>query len=191
MTLGEKIVSLRKQANLTQNDLADRLNISRQAITKWENGTGLPDVDNIKKLAKVFNKSIDELLDYKVEEIKLEFDTTKESIKKQYSKSGKINEFILNKFKDAESIEILGRTKKLTFWQHLFDWVFTPWPGTFELIDVLGTGRVYSFLVKDKGVYLVLVNKTTMITKKLDHDFKKCVVVDGYKYNKFRNNKLK
>lgn len=191
MTLGEKIVSLRKQANLTQSDLAERLNISRQAITKWENGTGLPDVDNLNKLAKVFNKSVDELLDYKVEEIKFELDTTKEIIMRQDSKSGKVKEFILNKFRDAESIEMLGRTKKLTFWQHFFDWVFTPCPGTFELIDVLGTGRVYSFLVKDKGIYLVLVNKTTMITKKLDHDFKKCLVVDGYKYNKFRNNKLK
>ena len=83
MTFAEKLSSLRKQANLTQSDLADKLNISRQAITKWENGYGLPDIDNIKKLSSLFNVCVDELLDYKIENIKFEFDTTKETINKE------------------------------------------------------------------------------------------------------------
>ena len=61
MTFGEKLSHLRKQANLTQNDLAENLNVSRQAVTKWENGIGLPDLDNIKKLSSIFNVKIDDL----------------------------------------------------------------------------------------------------------------------------------
>ena len=190
MIFGEKLSSLRKQANLTQSDLAEKLNVSRQAITKWENGTGLPDLDNIKKLSSIFNTSIDELLDYKVEEIKLELDTTKETIKKESSKFGKVNEFILNKFKNADSIEMLTREKKLTFWQNVFD--FFVGAGTIEMADLIGSGMVYSFLVKENdNNYLVLVSKTTMLTKKLENDFEKNIVVDGYKYTKFRNNNLK
>ena len=98
MTFGEKLSSLRKQANLTQNDLAEKLNVSRQAITKWENGIGLPDLDNIKKLSSIFNVKIDDLLDYKIEEIKLELDTTEEKIDKENSKFKNVDNFVLEKF---------------------------------------------------------------------------------------------
>lgn len=87
MTFGEKLSSLRKQANLTQSDLADKLNVSRQAVTKWESDIGLPDLENVKKLASIFNVSIDELLDYKAEEIKLVLETTEEKIEKENSKT--------------------------------------------------------------------------------------------------------
>ena len=192
MTFGEKLSSLRKQANLTQSDLAEKLNVSRQAITKWENGTGLPDLDNIKKLSSIFNTSIDELLDYKVEEIKLELDTSKETINKENSKHSKVNQFVLERFKNAQSIEMLSREKKLTFWQNIFDIFCTPAPGTIEIAELIGTGLVYPFLVKENNNhYLVLINKKTMITKKLEGNFEKNIIVDGYKYSKFRNNKIK
>ena len=192
MTFGEKLSSLRKQANLTQSDLAEKLNVSRQAITKWENGTGLPDLDNIKKLSSIFNTSIDELLDYKAEEIKLELDTSKETINKENSKHSKVNQFVLERFKNAQSIEMLSREKKLTFWQNIFDIFCTPAPGTIEIAELIGTGLVYPFLVKENNNhYLVLINKKTMITKKLEGNFEKNIIVDGYKYSKFRNNKIK
>ena len=62
MTLGEKIKSLRKQAHLSQEQLAQRLSVSRQAITKWETDSGTPDIDNLKALSQLFSISIDELL---------------------------------------------------------------------------------------------------------------------------------
>ena len=190
MTFGEKLSHLRKQANLTQSDLANKLNVSRQAVTKWENGTGLPDLDNIQKLSSIFNTSIDELLDYKITEIKLELDTSKETIDKENSKFSKVNQFMLERFKNAESIEMLTREKKLSFWQNVFD--FFIGAGTLEVADLLGTGLVYPFLVTESGNhYLVIINKTTMITKKLETDFEKSIVIDGYKYCKFRNNKIK
>lgn len=190
MTFGEKLSSLRKQANLTQSDLAEKLNVSRQAITKWESGVGLPDLDNIKKLSSIFNVKIDDLLDYKIEEIKLELDTTEEKIDKEKSKFKNVDNFILERFTNANSIERLIRKVKLTFWQDIFD--FFVGAGTLEIADYIKTGTVYSFLVKENGKnYLILVNKTKMLTKKLEQDFEKNIVIDGYKYSKFKNNKLK
>lgn len=63
MTLGEKIKEARKTAGLTQEQLAQKLMISRQAITKWESDKGLPDIQNLKALAELLNVSVDYLLD--------------------------------------------------------------------------------------------------------------------------------
>ena len=63
MTLGEKIKEARKQCGLTQEQLAEKMALSRSAIAKWESNTGLPDVDNLKLLAQLLNVSIDYLLD--------------------------------------------------------------------------------------------------------------------------------
>ncbi len=50
MTIGEKIRAARKQAGLTQVQMAEKLCVSRQAITKWESDTGIPDIDNLKRI---------------------------------------------------------------------------------------------------------------------------------------------
>lgn len=63
MSLGEKIKDARKLSGLTQEQLANKLAVSRQAITKWESDKGIPDIENIKILAKALNVSIDYLLD--------------------------------------------------------------------------------------------------------------------------------
>lgn len=60
--LSETIKHLRKQNNLTQEQLAEKLNVSRQAITKWESGIGTPDIGNLEALAKAFSVSYDVLL---------------------------------------------------------------------------------------------------------------------------------
>lgn len=62
MKLNEKIVFLRKEKNMSQVDLADALGISRQTVSKWENGDSLPDVTNLQALAALFEVSTDELL---------------------------------------------------------------------------------------------------------------------------------
>ena len=63
MTLGEKIRYARKCYGLSQEQLANKLCVSRSAIAKWETDKGLPDVDNLKALAFLLNVSIDYLLD--------------------------------------------------------------------------------------------------------------------------------
>ena len=62
MTLGEKIHILRKQSGMSQEQLAERLAVSRQAISKWELGESLPDIDNIVQISRVFDVSTDYLL---------------------------------------------------------------------------------------------------------------------------------
>jgi transcriptional regulator with XRE-family HTH domain len=62
MEFNEKLQQLRKQKGLTQEDLAELLFISRTAISKWESGRGLPNIDSLKAISKVFGITIDELL---------------------------------------------------------------------------------------------------------------------------------
>ena len=62
MKLQEKIKALRKGAGLSQEEFGARLNVSRQAVTKWESGEGLPDIGNLLVLSRMFKVSIDDLL---------------------------------------------------------------------------------------------------------------------------------
>lgn len=62
MLFNEKIKKIRKESNLTQEELSEKLNVSRQAITKWETGEGIPDIENLKQISNLFNISIDELV---------------------------------------------------------------------------------------------------------------------------------
>ena len=63
MQLYQKIQKLRKENNMTQADLADKLYVSRQAVQKWESGITTPDVSKLPELAKIFNVTVDYLLD--------------------------------------------------------------------------------------------------------------------------------
>ncbi len=190
MTFGDKLSSLRKQANLTQSDIANKLNVSRQAVNKWEKGSCLPDIDNIQKLSSIFNVSIDELLDYKIENISLELNTKEELINRENSKLKNVDNFVLNKFKAATSIERLSREKKLTFWQEVFD--FFIGAGTLEMADLIGSGLVYSYLVEEnKKIKIVNINKDKLFIKTINVPFEKSIIIDGYKYTRHKNNKLK
>jgi len=62
MEFNEKLQQLRRQKNLTQEELAQALYVSRTAISKWESGRGYPNIDSLKAIAKYFHISIDQLL---------------------------------------------------------------------------------------------------------------------------------
>ncbi len=62
MTVGEKIKQLRNEKGLSQEKLAEKLNVSRSAVAKWETDGGIPEIDNLIQLAAVFDISLDELL---------------------------------------------------------------------------------------------------------------------------------
>ncbi len=62
MELHEKLQQLRKQKGLTQEELAEKLYVSRTAISKWESGRGYPSIDSLQVIAKFFSVSIDALL---------------------------------------------------------------------------------------------------------------------------------
>lgn len=62
MKFCEKLQMIRKSNNLSQEQLADKLNISRQAVSKWESGQGYPEIDKLIHISKIFEISLDELL---------------------------------------------------------------------------------------------------------------------------------
>lgn len=62
MTFGEKLVRLRKEKSLSQEALAEQLNTTRQAISKWENGQGYPETEKLLMISNLFNVSVDSLL---------------------------------------------------------------------------------------------------------------------------------
>lgn len=71
--IGMNIMSLRKAHNLTQEELAEKLSVSRQTLAKWERGEGEPDISSCKLMAEIFRVSLDDLVNYKEEdeEVKL------------------------------------------------------------------------------------------------------------------------
>ena len=62
MKLSDKIVGLRKSNGMSQEDLAEKLDVSRQAISRWESGAAMPDANNILQLSKLFDVTTDYLL---------------------------------------------------------------------------------------------------------------------------------
>jgi len=87
MTLGEKILSLRIEHHLSQGDLAEKMRVSRQSISKWETGASVPDIDKLIILSDMFSVSLDALVknqepeereevkenDFKTQEIPLKY----------------------------------------------------------------------------------------------------------------------
>ena len=62
MNLGENIYRLRTAKNMSQGDLADALEVSRQSVSKWENNSAVPELDKLVKMAQVFDVSLDTLV---------------------------------------------------------------------------------------------------------------------------------
>lgn len=72
MNLPEKLTYLRKQKELTQSDLAETLNVSRQAISRWEVGTAAPSTDNLKMLSNLYGVSVDYLLNDNADDVSID-----------------------------------------------------------------------------------------------------------------------
>ncbi len=67
MKLSDKIVALRKSAGMSQEELAEKLNVSRQAVSRWETGTAMPDAANLLQLSRLFQVSADYILNDELE----------------------------------------------------------------------------------------------------------------------------
>ncbi len=62
MKFNEKLHDLRKRSNMTQTALAEKLNVSRQAVSRWEQGSAMPDIENLIAMSDLFGVTLDELL---------------------------------------------------------------------------------------------------------------------------------
>ena len=67
MNLGNNLFQARKKAGLSQEDVAEKLGVSRQTISKWETDETVPDIYQSKKLAKLYHLSLDELIEFDVD----------------------------------------------------------------------------------------------------------------------------
>ena len=67
MKLDEKLVALRKEKRLSQLELAEMMNVSRQAISRWERGTAIPSTDNLRCLGELYGVCVDVFLNDTVE----------------------------------------------------------------------------------------------------------------------------
>lgn len=72
MKLGENIFKLRKEYNLSQEQLAEKINVTRQTISNWELGETAPNPEQLKLLSKELNISIDELLNNDIKQVLVE-----------------------------------------------------------------------------------------------------------------------
>ncbi|NLZ15743.1 MAG: helix-turn-helix domain-containing protein [Erysipelotrichaceae bacterium] len=85
-TFGQRLAALRKEKGLTQNDIADKVGITAQAVSKWENDQASPDIDILIKLSEIFDISLDELLGKVKPSVSLNDKPTKKDINKMVLK---------------------------------------------------------------------------------------------------------
>ena len=121
MTFAEKLKTLRKEKNISQEQLAEKIYVSRQAITKWESGNGIPDIENLIAISSLFNESLDSLLSEEKSLIskneflynsRTEYDL--DNPKKIDLKVGIAHEIIIEKTKD-EKIQVIAASNKLSY----------------------------------------------------------------------------
>lgn len=85
MKFGDNLRNLRKSKNLSQEDLSERVGVSRQSVSKWESGAAYPEMNNLLILCKIFNCRINDLLSEKIED----FDSFDEEVKMNIAKLNK------------------------------------------------------------------------------------------------------
>lgn len=153
--LGEKIKEARKKFGLTQEELAEKLNVSRQAVAKWELNNGTPDIENLKAISNLFGTSIDILLNNDKE---LFITTIYEKIDlKDYGHSkGEQYLNILNKYFSSEwTIYILNFEHKLNCTKGLISLL------TYGLSELDNLSSYY-LAVKDSSKLLINIQKHTL-----------------------------
>ena len=154
MTLGQKLKEIRNRFGLSQEQLADIINVSRQAITKWENDNGLPDISNLQELSKVFGITIDYLLDDKnsLPALSMRRELDKEKYKNKLTMySNVLKEY----YPEPYEIYILSRTPKLNFVETLIDTFIAPEIGPVSTANELSDLSPY-YLVKKNNLKLLV-----------------------------------
>ena len=172
MTLADKLKEARKNAGLTQNELAEKICVSRQAITKWESGKGIPDVENLKNISKVLDVSIDFLLD---EEGVADKTVIKEQINlNEYVKEGKLRSkkdaVVYAKYPNAVISPLLAK-KKSTKGQKIFGNLLgflTDAPfGTDEVFNQIADAHNAYYLVEQEGKQIMVTVTEDFIESKV------------------------
>ena len=184
MTFGETLRTARIKVGYTQDELADKLAVSRSAIAKWENDRGMPDIANLKALAKALDVSVDYLLD---EEGSLDLSVTKKAIditadgrniKLSRLKKIKIKEKIIrDEYPEAEIIRLtltkIKNTKNETIVDLAIGWIALilggiPLFGTQEIGKTINDlDQQYYLVNEEKKQFFVTITDEQIITRTL------------------------
>lgn len=166
MTLADKLKEARKNAGLTQVELAEKLCVSRQAITKWESGKGILDVENLKMISKVLSVSIDFLLD---DENVLDKTVIKEQINlEDYVKEGKLRSkkdaVVYAKYPNADITPLLAKkksTKGQKMFGELLGWLTDAPFGTDEVFNQIADAHNSYYMVQqdDKQIFVTVTDE--------------------------------
>lgn len=172
MTLGEKIKESRKQCGLSQEQLAEKMSVSRSAVAKWGTDKGMPDVDNLKALSQLLSVSVDYLLDdgEAIDELVMREPYNLSEYGKGIRKTKK-DRVIREKFPDAEIYTLLGK-QKLTKGEKIVDnalgFLTTAPFGIPEFINGLkNLDREFYLLEKNGKQYFVIVTDEFIETRQL------------------------
>ncbi len=172
MTLGEKLKEARKQASLSQEQLAEKLGVSRSAVAKWETGNGIPDVGNLKVIAQLLNVSIDYLLDdsegVDVSVLREPYDLSAYGKGSKFTKKDRV---VRDKFPDGE-IHTLIAEKKLTRGEKVVDnllGILTDAPfGIPSLINsIKNTDKQFYLVEQDGKQFFVTVTDESIESRQL------------------------
>ena len=171
MSIGIKIKQCRKKAGLSQEELAGKLCVSRQAITKWENNKGIPDISNLQCIAKLFDVSVD----YLIEENTIVLDTVVrevinlEEYKKIENCRSKFDAVVKDQYPKAEIIYPLIRKKKLSLIENVIDFIVQP--GVLNVADSLNNSSSYYFVKLENKQLLVNVTKEFIESREVNCQF--------------------
>ena len=184
MTLGEKIRVARRKCGLSQEQLADKMSVSRSAIAKWETDKGLPDVGNLKVLARLLNVSVDHLLD--------EADATEDLVIREpyhltaYGRGCKIvrkDRVVREKFPGAKIYGLFGRQELMDL-ESLADNMLDCRTNTQDLIK--NTDKAFYLVEKDEHQFLVTVTDAFLEIRLLEQALQgNAFSIDGWNFIKY------
>ena len=183
MTLGEKIREARRKCGFSQEQLAEKMSVSRSAVAKWETDKGLPDVGNLKTLARLLRVSVDHLLD--------EAEAVDESvIREEYQlaaygygcKKVKKDRVVRDKFPDAAIYPLLGRQELVS--------LELPADNTLDcrgnpLDRVKNTDKAFYLIEKEDRQFFVTVTDVYVEIRPLEHSLQgNSFSLDGWNFIK-------
>lgn len=183
MTLGEKIREARRKCGLSQEQLAEKMSVSRSAIAKWETDKGLPDVGNLKVLARLLNVSVDHLLD--------ETEAAEELvIREPYNLAAygygcnkvKKDRVVRDKFPNAIIYPLLGRQDVANLELHMDT---APDCRSNPLDRVKNTDKAFYLVEKDNRQFLITVTDVFVETRPLELPLRgNSISIDGWNFIK-------
>lgn len=142
MTLGNHLYSARKKSGLSQEDVAAKLGVSRQTISKWELDETLPDIRQAKRLAVLYHLSLDELIDFDIDvkEIERVIENTSEETQKKidWTKAWSKKYPVLGVYRQTVDVEKYGRELQKLLGQLKIEYGYNDLDALLVLKDILG-----------------------------------------------------